>query len=130
MEPYEEGEVWELGGSHLLNRLTDIVDKESVGLYRDDGLGILQNLLDPQRKLKTEVIVKVFKDCRLRIWIQASQRIVNFLDLKRNLFNCTYQRYGKPDNNPVCLDKNCNHPTTILKKSLTKGNSSIPANLH
>ena len=129
MEPYDDGEVWDLAGSHLLNRLTDIVDKESVGLYRDDGLGVLQNLLGPQTKLKAKVIVKVFKGWGLRIWILASQRIVNLLDLKLNLFNCTYQPYGKPDNNPVCLDKYCNHPTTVLKKSLTKVNSSIPANL-
>lgn len=32
MEPYDDGAVWELAVSHLLNRLTYIVDKESVGL--------------------------------------------------------------------------------------------------
>ena len=30
-----------LVGSHLLNKSFNIVEKESVGLYRDDRLGVL-----------------------------------------------------------------------------------------
>ena len=37
---YDGVEVCKLVGSHLLNKLSKIVDKESVGLYRDDGLGV------------------------------------------------------------------------------------------
>ena len=44
---YEAAEVCELVGSHLLNKLSKIVDKESVGLYRDDGLGVLRSLSGP-----------------------------------------------------------------------------------
>ena len=41
---YDGAEVCELVGSHLLK----IVGKESVGLYRDEGLGVLRNVSGPQ----------------------------------------------------------------------------------
>ena len=46
--------------------------KESVGLYRNDGLGVLANLSSPQTERRRNAIVKVFKDCGLRIIIQAN----------------------------------------------------------
>ena len=98
---YDGVEVCKLVGSHLLNKLSKIVDKESVGLYRDDGLGVLRNLSGPQTERKRKAIVKVFKDCGLRITIQANLQIVNFLDVQLNLDTSTYQPYRKPDNNPV-----------------------------
>ena len=36
-------EVCELVGAFLLNNLSHIIDKTSVGLYRDDGLGVQSN---------------------------------------------------------------------------------------
>ena len=39
---YEE-KVWALVGSGLLNRLSSIIDTETVGLYRNDGFGVLRN---------------------------------------------------------------------------------------
>ena len=37
---YHRAQVCELVGYHLLNELSNIADKESVGLYRDYGLGV------------------------------------------------------------------------------------------
>ena len=38
---YNGSEVLELVGSFILNKLTPIVSKFDIGLFRDDGLGIL-----------------------------------------------------------------------------------------
>ena len=111
---YDGAEVRKLVGSHLLSKLLNAVDKESVGLYRDDGLSVLQNLSGPQREHKRKAIVKVFKDCGPRKTIQTSSQIVNFLDIQLNLDTSTYQPHRKPDNNPVYLNKSSNHPTTVL----------------
>ena len=75
--------------------------------------------------------MKVFKDCSLRITIQANLPIVNFLDVQLNLDTSTYQAYRKPDNRPVYLNKNSNHPITVLKqlpKSIEKRISDISSN--
>ena len=86
-------EICELTGSYLLHQLSNIFDKESVGLYRDDGLGVLKNLSGPEMERKKKAIVKLFKDCGLRITIQANLRIANFLDVELNLDSGTHQSY-------------------------------------
>ena len=60
-------EVCELVGSFILNKLTSIINKSDIGLYRDDGLGIFQNVSKPEIKRKKKAIVKVFKGCNLCI---------------------------------------------------------------
>ena len=50
-----------LVGSHLLNKLLNIVDKESIGLYKDDGIGVLQNLSGTQTERKRKAILKCSK---------------------------------------------------------------------
>ena len=73
----------------------------------------------------------MFKDCGLRITIQANLRIPNFLDVELNLDSGTYQPYRKPDNNPIYLNKNSNHPKTVLNqlpKSIAKRISDISSN--
>ena len=128
---FDGAEICELTGSYLLYQLTNIIDKNSVGLYRDDGLGVLKNLSGPETERKKKAIVKLFKDCGLRITIQANLRIVNFLDVELNLDTSTYQPYRKPDNNPIYLDKNSNHPKTVLDqlpKSIAKRISDISSN--
>ena len=124
-------EICELIGSYLLYQLSNIFDKESVGLYRDDGLGVLKSLSGPEMERKKKAIVKLFKDCGLRITIQANLRIANFLDVELNLDSGTYQPYRKPDNNPIYLNKNSNHPKTVLNqlsKSIAKRISDTSSN--
>ena len=40
------------------------MNKEDVGLYHDDGLGIFKNISRPEIERKKKAIVKVFKKCR------------------------------------------------------------------
>ena len=124
-------EICELTGSYLLHQLSNIFDKESVGLYRDDGPGVLKSLSGPEMERKKKAIVKLFKDCGLRITIQANLRIANLLDVELNLDSGTYQPYRKPNNNPIYLNKNSNHPKTVLNqlpKSIAKRISDISSN--
>ena len=44
MGAYDGAEVCELVGLFLLNSLANKFDKNSVGLYRDDGLAVFKNL--------------------------------------------------------------------------------------
>ena len=73
----------------------------------------------------------VFKDCGLRITIQANLQKVNFLDIQLDLNTSTYQPYRKPDNNPVYLTKIPITSTKVLKelpKSIEKHVSGISLN--
>ena len=52
MGSYDGAEVCELVGCFLLNKLGHVMDKRFVGLYRDDGLGVLRNYSGPASERK------------------------------------------------------------------------------
>ena len=52
MECFDGAEVCELVGVYILHLLKTVMRKENVGLYRDDGLGILRNSSGPEIERK------------------------------------------------------------------------------
>ena len=48
MGSYDGAEVCELVGLYILHRSSKKYDKESTGLYRDDGLAVFSNISGPQ----------------------------------------------------------------------------------
>ena len=100
---YDGSEVCEIVGSYLLNLLCEILDKEQVGLYRDDGLAVVKHLSGPQIEQKRKNIIKIFKDNGLNITIQANLKVAKFLDVELNLNNGIFRPYRKPDNIPVYI---------------------------
>ena len=56
--------------------MADIISREKEGLYRDDGLGLFQNVLRPEAERKKKAIVKVFKSYSLSIAVNASLKTV------------------------------------------------------
>ena len=107
-------EVCDLVGIYSLNLLKTIIRKENVGLYRDDGLGIIRNSSGPEIDCMRKQIIKVFKECGLNIVIKMNLKTVDFLDVRFNLTNNTYEPYRKPNNEPVYI--NMNPPPNILKE--------------
>ena len=45
MGSYDDAVVCKLGGLFLLNKLSHVIDKSSVGLYREDGLGVFNSFM-------------------------------------------------------------------------------------
>ena len=84
---YDGAEVCELVGSFILNKLTSIINKSDIGLYRDDGLGIFQNVSKPEIERKKKAIVKIFKRCNLSITIECNLKTVHFVDVTFDLDN-------------------------------------------
>ena len=60
-------------------------------------------------------------------------KTVDFLDVRFDLVQNTYQPYRKPNNEPVYIHKHSNHPPNILNelpKSINKRISDISCNEH
>ena len=128
---FDEAEVCELVGTYILNQLKDSFHHHSVGLYRDDGLAVLKGLSSLEIERMKKRIIKIFKDCGLKITIKGDLKIVNFLDVTFNLHNNTYEPYRKTDNEPVYINVNSNHPPTAiweLPKSIGKRLSELSCN--
>ena len=58
-------EMSELVGLLMLSKLAYLFQDNFVGLYRDNGLGVLRNLSGPETERLRKIVVKIFKDCAL-----------------------------------------------------------------
>ena len=97
---YDGAEVFQLVGIYILNKSSNIIDKDSIGLYRDDRLGIFETLsgaqIEKNRKKKSEKsrkkknIMKVFKECGLSISVTTNIIFADFLNVKFNLKTESY----------------------------------------
>ena len=56
---FNGAEICELGGTYIQSKLTKIMNKEDVRLYRDDGFGIFKNMSRPEIERKKKAIIKV-----------------------------------------------------------------------
>ena len=48
-------------GIFILNKLNNIIDKNNIGLYRNDGLGMFDKLSGPQIEKKKKKLSKFLK---------------------------------------------------------------------
>lgn len=113
MGSFDGAETCELVGSYLLHQLPETI-RNQVGLYRDDGLGAFENSPQCLERIKKQ-ICKVFKDNGLKITIDANKKIVNFLDVTLDLNKGTHEPYLKPNNKPLYVHNESNHPPSIIK---------------
>ena len=125
-------EICETVGIYMLSRLNNIMKRDNIGLYRDDGLGICQNMSKTEIERMKKSIVKIFKDSGLSITIKCNLKSVDFLDVTFDLKNNTYKPYRKPNNKPQYINKHSNHAPNVLKqlpKSIEKRISENSSNI-
>ena len=63
-----------------------------LGLYRDDGLLVIENSAKNVEKLKQEITV---------ITIEANRKKVNYLDVTLNVEKQNFKPYLKPGDSPI-----------------------------
>lgn len=128
MGSFDGAEICELVGVFILNKLTTNVDKTAIGLYRDDGLAVLKDVTGSAADRFRKDVTQIFKEFGLRITIDVNLHSVNFLDVTFDLATGQYKPYRKPDDSPLYINIDSNHPPTILKnlpKNISQRVSSI-----
>ena len=85
MGSYDGAEICKLVGLALLNQLSTVIDKSSVGLYRDDGLAPINNANGPKLHRIRKDIITLFKEERLSITIETNLVETDYLDVTFNL---------------------------------------------
>ena len=118
MGSLDGAETSELIGLFMLNEIKSIItdmNHVSNGLYRDDGLIILKDCPGPKRERIIKNLHKLFKSHGLKITIASTGPISNFLDVTMDITEGTFQPYRKPNDDPVYINANSNHPPAILK---------------
>ena len=128
MGSFDGAETCELVGLYLLSQLQHI--NINVGLYRDDGLAVCKATPRQTEIIKKE-LCRIFANNKLKLEIEANKKVVNFLDLTLDLRTGTYKPYLKPNNTPLYVHKQSNHPPLIINnipESINKRLSSISSN--
>ena len=114
MGSYDGAETCELVGLFLLSQITAKYGPD-FGLYRDDGLGVIN--ASPRRvELIKKGLCTLFNQYGLKITIEANKKIVNFLDVTLDLQNGTHTPYSKPNNTTLYVHKKSNYPPAIIKQ--------------
>ena len=130
MGSHDGAELSELTGAYLLSQLHEVVPKEDIGLYRDDGLGVLRNINGQRGEQVRKQFIEIFKRNNLKIEIKLS-KTADFLDITFDLNQNIYKTYRKPNSETLYVNKRSNHPITILKqipKSISKRISENSSN--
>ena len=100
----------------MLSLLPERINKNHIGLCRDDGLAILKNTSSPEaEKLKKKFQI-LFKEKDLDITVQCNLKITNYLDITLNLNDGLYHPYKKPNKETNYIHVNTDHPPSIIKK--------------
>ena len=81
-----------------------------------DGLSCFQDLTGRQAEITKKKICKLFEENGLKITIDANLKVTDFLDVTFNLKNGKYYPYRKPNNEPLYINAQSNHPPSILKE--------------
>ena len=92
------------------------MEKNDIGLYRDDGLGIMKRIGGPEIERRKKKIIQIFKQHRLSITIETDLHTVQYLDVEFDLKNNLYKPYRKPNNDPLYINVKSNHPPNIIKQ--------------
>ena len=78
MGSFDGAKICELVGIHILSLLSNKLDKQSTGLYRDDGLVLLRNTFKPKTDRIRKDIIEIFKNAGFNIEIKTNLYLVDF----------------------------------------------------
>ena len=115
MGSYDGAEICELIGLFILNSLQNLFGKD-VGLYRADGLAVLNTKSGRLGDKARQDLTRTFNDFGLNITTFTNQQTTNFLDVIFELTNNSYKPYRKPKNEPLYINHSSNHPPPILRE--------------
>ena len=110
MGAYDGAEVYELVGTFLLEKISEICNKSNIGLYSDDGLSTFRNKSGTQLERMKKKLQRLFKEYDLEITAESNLKVVNYLDVTFNLKDGTFRTYHKLDNQIQYIHTESNHP--------------------
>ena len=115
-------EVSELCGLYLLSLICS--DRElrrlgvsytDVGLYRDDGLMMLNSNKRNLDKIRQR-LEQLFREQHLEITVQHGMQSADFLDVRMHLTSSEHEPYRKDDIPPRYINIDSDHPPVIKKR--------------
>ena len=116
MGSYDGAELCELVGAFMLTEISKVIEQADIGLYRDDGLGVMRRIGKPEIERRKKKIIQIFKQHKLSITVSSGMTSVDYLDLEFDLKRKIYSPYKKPNSEPLYVHKDSNHPPSVLRQ--------------
>ena len=112
---FDSCQLCELVGLYLLSEVSKIVPQENHGIYRDDGLIVLEGNGQQFERIRQK-LVKIFKENGFKLECVVRTKQVEFLDVKLDISTKQFRPYRKPNDYPCYISKGSNHPPTVINK--------------
>ena len=96
--------------------LANKFDKNSVGLYRIEGLAIFKNINGHRADKIRKEFHQLFEENGLSLEIEFNLKTINYLDITLDLSTSTYKPYRKPNDEKLYIRAKSNHSANILKQ--------------
>ena len=88
---FDGARVSEIVGTYILSRIINLINKKQIGLDRDDGLGVLRNLLGSEMDWTRKNHIKIFQEWGLSIVYKINLTSVDFSDVRFTVKQETYK---------------------------------------
>ena len=112
-------ELCDLIGLYALSSLKHLYKNNEIGLYRDDGLAIINRKNNQELERLKKNTIKTFNELGFKITIDIGTTKCNFLDISLDTSNNTFKPYQKENSSIKYINNFSNHPS-IIKKNLPK----------
>ena len=116
MGSYHGAEVCDLIGLYILHKLSNTLPEFAYGLYRDDGLGVVDIATGCHLERLKKSVRKCMLDLGFKITIEIGCMRTNFLDVMLDLHEDNYAPYRKPNSSINYIHKSSNHPAHIKRR--------------
>ena len=101
MGSYDGAEMCEIIGLFILDILNKLFEKNSIGLYRDDGQLISRNYNGHQNYNVSKDLMKLHIKYQLNLDTKCNLKIVDYLNVSFNLNTGIYIPFNKPNCKPL-----------------------------
>ena len=115
MGNFNVAEIFELVGLYLPDKLSTLIGRENVGLYRNDGLATINNSSGPVLDKMANDIITLFKNEGLSKTTEINLFETDFLYVNFNLVTGKFFRFMKPNNQPLYINAKSNQPPSITR---------------
>ena len=115
MGSLDGAETAEIIGVYLLGKIKEIIPSKYLGLYRDDGLAVINNTNGQKLDKIRKELHKLFKNEGLKIVVENCHTTVDYLDVIMELKDLSFRPYRKPNDNPLYINSMSDHPPNIIK---------------
>ena len=127
----DSAEVCDLVGLFLLSELRKQKLNANLGIFRDDGLGTSSSTPRQIEQIKKK-ICEVYRQHGLSITVEANKKVVQFLDVEFSLENDTFKPFIKPNDVPLYVHIQSDHPPSVLNNipaAINRRISALSSNL-